>query len=683
VPSEPEDEGGSSEEVSSEPPCEPSGTEEVPSEPEDEGGSAKEVPSQPSEEGGSSEEVSSEPPCEASGTEEVPSEPEDEGSIDIQKKIWDRSNDARSTGPAETPVVVISCPAGTTVQKDDLNISSSEEVPSEPEEEDGSSQEAVVQEAPSESEVSERASVEPSREKKAKKQPRKRRQKEREESSEPVTVEEPQGSKRTRKRRRRRSRSRNKGETSAVKNTVQKKQSQEKQQSEMMLKDNNQNERNVAVTQELLVKDDPRLFYKSVPIKGLDAPEAFASMNMDPLLGQALAALGFVEPTAIQRRAIPKAMSGKDLIGLAQTGTGKTLAFLLPSLHQLITEQTAFHEPRLLIVTPTRELAHQVAQDAEYIATHINLLITTIYGGASFNQQLKELRSGTDVIVATPGRLLDHIKRKNIQLQMIKILVLDEADRMLDMGFLPEIRSILGKLPEERQTLLFSATMPNGIEALSKEFQRNPELIEVARQVPPEAIEQRFYPVEKHLKIPLLVHLLQQKEQMTSVLVFTETKIEADVVARKLEGAGFSIALMHGDRSQRKRERALENLRSGEARILVATNIAARGLDIYDISHVINYDMPQTVDEYVHRIGRTARGNAMGKAYTFVTFGDEPMAERIEAALEKELPREKAENFNYDVPVPSWAKPSAEQILETLHKPQGLAQRFERMMRRR
>ncbi|MGB0389005.1 MAG: DEAD/DEAH box helicase, partial [Ardenticatenaceae bacterium] len=432
-----------------------------------------------------------------------------------------------------------------------------------------------------------------------------------------------------------------------------------------------------------ILKEDPRRAYKTEPIQGFGAPEAFEFMGMNWLVGQAITALGYVEPTPIQRQAVPVAMIGRDIIGLAQTGTGKTLAFLVPSLHKLVTEEISEHIPRMLIMTPTRELALQVSEDAEYLATHTDLLITTVYGGVSFKQQLKELRSGTDIIVATPGRLLDHIKRNNVPLDGIKVLILDEADRMLDMGFLPEIRAIIHRLPSERQTLLFSATMPPGIERLSMDFQQHPQLIEVARQLPPETIDQRLYPVEKHLKAPLLIHMLEADETMSTVLIFTETKSEAEVVARRLQRANFSIALMHGDRKQREREEALLSLRTGKVRGLVATNVAARGLDIYDISHVINYDMPQTIDDYVHRIGRTARGNATGKAYTFMTSDDEAMVARLESALEKELPRVEIADFNYDVPTPSWAKPSPNKLIESLHKSEGLAERFNRMMRQR
>jgi ATP-dependent RNA helicase RhlE len=426
--------------------------------------------------------------------------------------------------------------------------------------------------------------------------------------------------------------------------------------------------------------DWPHRSYKTAPIPGLDAPEGFADLKMDPLLGQAIAALGFEEPTPIQRRAVPEALAGKDIIGLAQTGTGKTLAFFIPALHRLLHDPNQQHRPRVLVLVPTRELATQVAEEAEYLATHTDLRITTIYGGVDIGRQIRDLKLNPDVIVATPGRLLDHLNRGNVRLDKIQVLVLDEADRMLDMGFLPEIRAILSRVSKERQTMLYSATMPPAIQSLSLDFQQEPTVIEIARQLPPAAIRQVFFPIEKHLKTPLLVHLFETDPAMTSVLVFTETKSDAEIVRRKLFEAGVSVAHMHGDRSQREREQALQSLRDGSVRVLVATDVAARGLDITGVSHVINYDMPQTVDDYVHRVGRTGRGDAGGAAYSLVSSGDQGMVMRIESALGRTFPREQAEGFDYDVPTPSWAKPSADELIDSLNKPTGIADRFRRMM---
>lgn len=254
---------------------------------------------------------------------------------------------------------------------------------------------------------------------------------------------------------------------------------------------------------------------------------------------------------------------------------------------------------------------------------------------------------------------------------------------MLDMGFLPDVRTILRFLGEDRQTLFFTATMPPEIESLSLEFQREPVVVEIARRKPPESIDQLLYPVGKHLKAPLLVHLLKSDPDMKSVLVFTERKIDADVLAKRLREEGLKVALMHGDRRQQDREQALEDLASGKVQVLVATNVAARGLDIDDISHVVNYDIPQTVDEYVHRIGRTARAEAEGSAWTLVTVSDEVMVARIESALGRKLPRVQDPTFDYDVPTPSWAKPSAKDVLAMLNKSQSVADRMRHLGRRR
>jgi len=408
----------------------------------------------------------------------------------------------------------------------------------------------------------------------------------------------------------------------------------------------------------------------------------FAQMTLDPRLSAAIADMGFVEPTPIQRRAVPEVLAGHDVIGLAQTGTGKTIAFLLPGLQHLLEKPLGAHHPRLLVVTPTRELAVQVATQASSLASRTDLRTTCLYGGSDMKRQTSELRRGADVIVATPGRLLDHVRRRNADLSGVGIVVLDEADRMLDMGFLPDVREILRHVPDERQTLLFGATLPPPIESLSLQFQRDPVLVEVARRLPPDTIDQKLFPVGKHLKLPLLVHLLTNDPDLRRVLVFTERRSEADVVARRLQDAGLKVAVMHGDRSQRDRERSLRQLRSGEVQALVATNVAARGLDIEDVSHVVSYDVPQTVDEYVHRIGRTARADASGNAYTFIAPGDEWMVRRIESALERELPRVVVEDFDYDVPTPSWAQPSADDVARSLEKPSSAAEVSRRMRRR-
>jgi ATP-dependent RNA helicase RhlE len=296
--------------------------------------------------------------------------------------------------------------------------------------------------------------------------------------------------------------------------------------------------------------------------------------------------------------------------------------------------------------------------------------VAVVYGGAGMVPQVKALRQGADVIVATPGRLLDHARHRNMRLDAVQVLVLDESDRMLDMGFMPDVRRIFELLPAERQTLMFGATLPVDIESLSARFQNRPELVEVARQMPPATLEQRLYPVGRHLKIPLLIHLLRTEPALTKVLVFAETKVETDVVDRKVGEAGIRVAAMHGDRPQKDRETALRQLKEGDLQVLVATNVAARGLDIEDLTHVVNYDMPQTVDDYVHRVGRTARGSiAEGTAYTFVAPGDETMVARIEAVLDRKLPRFLADGFDYDVPTPSWARTSSKDLARSLERP--------------
>lgn len=416
---------------------------------------------------------------------------------------------------------------------------------------------------------------------------------------------------------------------------------------------------------------------------GRPCPEAFAPLRLHPRVAHAIADLGFNNPTPIQVEAIPVALSGEDLVGLAQTGTGKTLAFVAPSLTRLLAGERPGNRPRMVILTPTRELAVQVALEAERLAAHTDLRVATIYGGVSMSQQTDDLRRGVDVVVATPGRILDHLRRRNVTLDAVEVLVLDEADRMLDMGFLPDVRAIIRQLPGQRQTMLFTATFPPEIESLSLEFQSKPRTVEIARRKPPESIDQRLYPVGRHLKAPLLVHLLVTDPSMDRVLVFTERKIDADVLARKLRQDGISVALMHGDRTQVDREKALAALKSHQVRVLVATNVAARGLDIEEISHVVNYDVPQSIDEYVHRIGRTARAESEGKAYSFVTLGDEAMISRIEAALGRQLPRVQAPGFDYDVTAPSWAKPSGDDVLAWLNKETSVVDRLRSLSRRR
>jgi ATP-dependent RNA helicase RhlE len=384
---------------------------------------------------------------------------------------------------------------------------------------------------------------------------------------------------------------------------------------------------------------------------------SFEQFDLSEPLRRALRQQGFEQPTPVQQRAIPPALEGRDVLGVAQTGTGKTMAFLLPSMQQMLRDGPA-KGPAMLVLAPTRELALQIAEEARRLSQYTRLRIAAVYGGAPLPKQAQALRQGVDLVVATPGRLMDHLQRRNVRFDGLRILVLDEADRMLDMGFLPDIDTIVRQLPEARQTLLFSATMPAAIQSLTYRYMRKPLRVEVENARPPEALRQQAYPVPKHLKTALLTALLKE-QAVESALVFTRTKQDADIVARKLREAGLSVAEIHVSFHQKERIRALEQFRLGKARILVATNIAARGLDIEGISHVINYDPPEEAEDYIHRVGRTARVEASGVAWTLVTPDDEPLLYGIEHLLGKKIERARLPGFDYDVAVPDWAKPSA------------------------
>jgi ATP-dependent RNA helicase RhlE len=405
----------------------------------------------------------------------------------------------------------------------------------------------------------------------------------------------------------------------------------------------------------------------------------FTELEVSKPLQQAIEALGYEETTPVQTQAIPPGLQRRDIFGCAPTGTGKTLAFVLPALEHLLQEPTKTKNPRVVILEPTRELAIQVAGEARKLAARTPLRVVSVYGGAGMGKQIDQLRRGADVIVATPGRLMDHMRRKNVRFKDLQILVLDEADRMLDMGFLPDIKHIVGRMPRQRQTMLFSATMPATISALAREFQRDPVHVEIDVDRPPEAIQQALYPVPKHLKSQLLLAMLQQMD-VDSMLVFTRTKQEADIVTRHLRQARISVACIHGDFKQRERISALEGFRSGKHRVLVATNIAARGLDVEGISHVINYDVPEHPEVYVHRIGRTARADADGDAITLVTPDDEGLIHRIEYLLGHKIERKTLPGFDYDVPAPSWAKTSAKVLIQRATQSQSLADRWRSMV---
>jgi ATP-dependent RNA helicase RhlE len=405
----------------------------------------------------------------------------------------------------------------------------------------------------------------------------------------------------------------------------------------------------------------------------------FTELELSGSLLKAVNALGYEETTPIQAEAIPPGLQRRDMIARAQTGTGKTLAFVLPALERLLRDNTKTKNPRVVILEPTRELAIQVAEETRKLAARTPLRVAPIYGGARMRKQTDRLRRGVDVVIATPGRLMDHMRRRNVNFRDLQILVLDEADRMLDMGFLPDIKQIVRQMPRQRQTMLFSATIPATVAALAREFLHNPVSIEIDLARPPEAIKQALYPVPKHLKSGLLVNLLEQANA-ERVLVFTRTKQEADIVTRNLQQSGINVACIHGDFRQRDRISALEGFRSGKHRVLVATNIAARGLDVEGISHVINYDVPDHAEDYVHRVGRTARADADGDAITLVTLDDEALVHRIEYLLGRKIERKTLPGFDYDVPAPSWARPSAKTLLKQASRSQSLADRWRSMI---
>src|SRR5271169_6494225 len=371
---------------------------------------------------------------------------------------------------------------------------------------------------------------------------------------------------------------------------------------------------------------------------------SFNTFGLSPHIMEGVAAMGYVEPTPIQLRAIPLIMAGSDVIGSAQTGTGKTAAFALPILSQL-----GQHEPRTraLVLEPTRELAAQVETAIHDFARFTNLRTAVLYGGVGYGKQLDALRDGVDVLVATPGRLLDHMQRGTCKLDRIKFVVLDEADRMLDMGFLPDVRRILDRCPRDRHTSLFSATVPPEIETLIQWAMRNPQTIEIgARRTPAETVKHVIYPVSDMQKTDLVLELLK-RVNYDSVIVFCRTKHGADRVAGLLKRNNHAVCVLHSNRTQREREQALQGFRDGRFEVLVATDIAARGLDIAEVSHVINYDVPQHPEDYIHRIGRTGRMEAAGDAYTLMIAEDIRHVNAIERFISQKIPRVKLENFEY------------------------------------
>ena len=371
----------------------------------------------------------------------------------------------------------------------------------------------------------------------------------------------------------------------------------------------------------------------------------FSKLGLAPTILEGVRAAGYIEPTPIQLRAIPLIIAGRDVIGSAQTGTGKTAAFALPILSKL--GQHAPGGPRALILEPTRELAAQVETAFRDYARFTDLKITVVFGGVGYGRQNDELRAGTDIIVATPGRLLDHLEQGTVRLDKVEFLVLDEADRMLDMGFLPDVRRLVEKCPRQRHTALFSATIPPQIETLIQWAMRSPETIEIgARRTPAETVKHVIYPVADSQKADLVLELLKRVDY-NSVLIFCRTKHGADRVAGLLKRNNHAVAVLHSNRTQREREQALLGFREGRFEALVATDIAARGLDIADVSHVINYDVPQHPEDYIHRIGRTGRAEASGDAFTIMTAEDASHVFAIERFISQKIPRVKLENFDY------------------------------------
>src|SRR5262245_23601040 len=370
----------------------------------------------------------------------------------------------------------------------------------------------------------------------------------------------------------------------------------------------------------------------------------FGKLGLSAGLLEGVKAMGYVEPTPIQLRTIPLILAGQDVIGSAQTGTGKTAAFALPILSQLGTHS---RNPRVLVLEPTRELAAQVETAIRDLARFTNLRVAVVYGGVGYGRPNDALRNGVDIIVATPGRLVDHLQQRTTPLEHIKYLVLDEADRMLDMGFLPDVRRIVEKCPRDRHTSLFSATIPPEIETLIRWAMKHPQTVEIgARRSPAETVKHVIYPVAEDQKADLLRELLE-RVHYDSVIVFCRTKNRADRIGHMLRKNNHAVAILHSNRTQREREQALRGFRDGRYEVLVATDIAARGLDIANVSHVINFDVPQHPEDSVQRIGGTGRAEATGDAFTLMVAEDANHVRAIERFIGQKVERVKLENFNY------------------------------------
>jgi ATP-dependent RNA helicase RhlE len=387
----------------------------------------------------------------------------------------------------------------------------------------------------------------------------------------------------------------------------------------------------------------------------------FETLKLNPSIAACIKAMGYVEQTPIQAQALPPVLEGRDVLGQAQTGTGKTAVFVLPILQRLLNRQRG--PVRALIIAPTRELAEQIHAAICQMGRKTGIRSATVYGGVGMKAQVDNLRGGTDIVVACPGRLLDHIEHRTVDLSQVEVLVLDEADRMLDMGFLPDIHRILRYLPKKRQTLLFSATLPGDIRRLAHDFMHEPVTVQIGHSAPVETVSHALYPVPQHLKSDLLIELLRHTDTR-SVLVFTRTKHRAKRLGTQLEGAGFKATSLQGNLSQSRRQAAMDGFRSGAFQVLVATDIAARGIDVSTISHVINYDIPNTADAYTHRIGRTGRVDRTGDAFTLVAPDDESEVRTIERLIGSRIERRTLEGFDYNrSPPPKFSgEPHQQQI---------------------
>lgn len=376
----------------------------------------------------------------------------------------------------------------------------------------------------------------------------------------------------------------------------------------------------------------------------------FSDFALDEMLQKSIEAAGYVTPTPIQAAAIPILLEGRDVIGTAQTGTGKTAAFAIPILQYLMDNPVTHKATRALVLAPTRELAEQINEAFTTLARFTGIRSATVYGGVGFNPQEAALRNGTEIIVACPGRLLDHMTRATGDISRVEIAVLDEADRMLDMGFIPDVKRILSEMTERRQMMLFSATFPAGLKPLTGAL-RNPERVSVDLIAPAKTVSHALYPCDHHQKTSLLLHLLGQTET-DSILVFTRTKHRANKVAQQIARAGYRTGVLHSNKSQNQRQDALRDFKTGRVELLVATDIAARGLDVASVSHVVNYDIPDGADSYIHRIGRTGRAEKEGDAITLVTREDRATVRDIETALGGAIERKKVTGYNYDTPAP-------------------------------